>query len=93
MAVEVRTDTRAGRLLAAAVPRLDWFARFRVEVSGPGAPGVCVVDRDGTVLTGRAGLRLLLSRLPVTFPLAGLVRRSRPARPGPRPEPVLVGTG
>jgi hypothetical protein len=55
----VRTDDPT---LAAVVSRLDWLQRFRVE---PG-PGLEVVDRDGTVLTGRAARALLFSRLPLT---------------------------
>jgi hypothetical protein len=63
----------------AAVRRLDWLARFRVE---PG-PRLEVVDRDGTVVVGRPAVALVLSRLPVTawFALPTLllpaVRRAR----------------
>jgi uncharacterized membrane protein YphA (DoxX/SURF4 family) len=54
----LRIDSR----FHAAVRRLDWLARFRVE---PG-PRLEVVDRDGTVVVGRPAVALVLSRLPVT---------------------------
>jgi hypothetical protein len=34
---------------------------------------VTVVDRDGRILTGRAATRLILTRLPATFPIAVLM--------------------
>src|SRR4051812_450681 len=46
----------------AAIRRLDWLARFRVE---PG-PRLEVVDRDGTVFAGAPAVALALSRLPLT---------------------------
>jgi HTTM domain len=63
----------------AALRRLDWLARLRIE---PG-PRLEVVDRDGTVLGGAAARALVLSRLPLTawFALpALLVLRMRRAR-------------
>ena len=33
-----------------------------------------MVDRDGTTVHGRAAVRGIVERLPVTFPLAPLVR-------------------
>jgi Vitamin K-dependent gamma-carboxylase len=68
--------------LGAAVRRLDWLARFRIEESGPGSPPE-VVDRDGTVLAGAPAVAFALSRLPLTawFALPTLllpsVRRAR----------------
>ena len=54
----------APRGFARPVRALDWLARFRVE----DAPGpVRVVDRGGRELTGGAAVRLVLSRLPLTF--------------------------
>ena len=68
---------RVGSDVAADLVRAgDWYARFRVERRGAGEP-VTAVDRDGTVRTGRAAVGLVLSRLPVTFPL-------RRAAAGPR---------
>jgi hypothetical protein len=58
------------RTTAALVRAGDWFARFRVETAGPDAPALTVVDRDGTVIHGGTATRLLLSRLPLSFPLA-----------------------
>lgn len=56
---------------ARVVEHLDWLDRFRIE---PGL--VAVVDRDGSVLTGRDATILVLSRLPMTawfaLPLRGL---------------------
>ena len=53
------------RRLAAAVGRLDWLARFRIEHGPPGAP-VEVFDRDGRTITGGRAVALALSRLPLT---------------------------
>jgi hypothetical protein len=86
--VRLRTDDRAARALAAAVRSLDWFGRFRVEQAGPGEPSVTVVDRDGRTLSGRPAARLVLTRLPLTFPVAVLVPaegRRPPAPPGRSP--------
>ena len=57
------------RSVSALVRAIDWFGRFRVVPAGDGEPRLSVVDRDGTTHTGRAAVALLLSRLPVTFPL------------------------
>jgi Vitamin K-dependent gamma-carboxylase len=74
--VRVRGATSATRVLAMVLPKLDWLGRFTVEAARPGDPDVTVVDRDGTTLHGPAALRLILERLPVTFPFAPLVRPS-----------------
>ena len=55
----------------------------RPEPAGPGAPEVVVVDRDGTVLTGRAATAMVLSRLPLTFLFAAPFLLARPSRPVP----------
>jgi Vitamin K-dependent gamma-carboxylase len=71
----LRIDRRWG----AAVRRLDWLARFRVE---PGSR-LEVVDRDGATIRGGPAVVLALSRLPLTawFALPALllpaVRRAR----------------
>ena len=78
--VRLRTDDPAARALAAAVRTLDWFGRFRVEPPRPGDPPVTVVDRDGRILSGRAAARLVLTRLPVTFPVAVLLSRRSMSR-------------
>ena len=76
----IRVDP--GAPLARVVRALDWLARFRLE---PAAAGPEVVDRDGTVIRGRAALAFVLSRLPLTawFALPTLllpaVRRARAA--------------
>jgi hypothetical protein len=53
------------RRLAAAVGRLDWLARFRIQHGPPGAP-VEVRDRDGRRVTGGRAVAVALSRLPLT---------------------------
>jgi hypothetical protein len=63
-------DPGSARALGLLVRAGDWFARFRIERAGPGAPSLKVVDRDGTERHGWSGAALLLSRLPLTFPLA-----------------------
>jgi hypothetical protein len=55
-------------VLATLVRTGDWFARFRIEPAGDGAPPLTVIDRDGTERRGWSGTGLLLSRLPLTFP-------------------------
>jgi hypothetical protein len=72
--VRIRATTAPTRLLSSAVRSLDWLGRFRAEPARPGEPDVTVVDRDGTTLHGRAAMRLVLERLPLTFPFAPLVR-------------------
>jgi Vitamin K-dependent gamma-carboxylase len=77
------------RRLGAAVRRLDWLARFRVEPAPVGSP-LEVVDRDGTVIRGGPALAFTLSRLPLTawFALPTLllpaVRRARRHRSAER---------
>lgn len=65
--VSVRTDVRSGRLVSRVVHGLDWFGRFRLERSHGSGPAVRLVERDGSMVSGRAAGRLVLSRLPVTF--------------------------
>jgi uncharacterized membrane protein YphA (DoxX/SURF4 family) len=94
LAIWVTTSTRdrtvrvgPGSYLAPVVRWGDWFGRFRLEPAGPGAPEVVLVDRDGTVLTGRAATAMVMSRLPLTFLFAApflLARRSRPVPVGAR---------
>jgi uncharacterized membrane protein YphA (DoxX/SURF4 family) len=70
------------RRLGAAVRRLDWLARFRVEPAPPGSQ-LEVTDRDGSTLRGAPAAAFALSRLPLTawFALPTLllpaVRRAR----------------
>jgi hypothetical protein len=59
----------AHRRVANAVRALDWLARFRVEPVAPGS-AAALVDRDGTVLRGRAAIAFTFSRLPLTAWLA-----------------------
>ncbi len=72
----------SGRV-SAALPRWlragDWYGRFRVERGGPDDPILAVVDRDGTVATGSAATTLVLSRIPITFPVVGPYRALRRA--------------
>jgi hypothetical protein len=70
--VVVVRDPVGERVLLAALAWGDWLARFRVErrPDEPG-PSLEVVDRDGTVWTGRAAELLVLSRLPLVFPFLG----------------------
>ncbi len=57
---------------AAWVRRLDWSARFRVVEEAGVAPAV--VDRDGSVRTGRDARWLVGSRLPLLFPFVAPLR-------------------
>jgi hypothetical protein len=75
--VRLRTSETGARRLAVAVRGLDWFGRFRIEPAVPGEPGVVVVDRDGRTITGPAAVRLVLTRLPATFPVALLLPERR----------------
>jgi uncharacterized membrane protein YphA (DoxX/SURF4 family) len=65
---------RLGGAFGGAGPALiragDWFGRFRIE-RDPAGPALAVVDRDGRVLEGRPAAVLVLSRLPLTFLVAG----------------------
>lgn len=64
----------AGSPVAVVVRALDWFGRFRIEPEpGPGDAGFTVVDRDGSVLSGREAVGVVLTRLPLTFPFAAPV--------------------
>jgi hypothetical protein len=72
--IRLGRSTRRARTLARVVPALDWLDRFRIEDPQPGDPDVVLVDRDGTTVQGRAAVRGIVERLPVTFPLAPVVR-------------------
>jgi hypothetical protein len=72
--VRLGGTSRTARRLAWAVPALDWMERFRIEDPRPGDPDVVLVDRDGSMLHGRAAVRGIVERLPLTFPLAPVVR-------------------
>ena len=72
--IRLGRGTRSARTLARVVPALDWLERFTIEDARPGEPDVVLVDRDGTTVDGRAALRGIVERLPVTFPVAPLVR-------------------
>lgn len=61
--------------LRAVVGWLDWTGRFRL-IDGP----LRLEDR-GHVLIGRDAVWAVLSRLPLTFPVAGPVRLARSLRP------------
>jgi hypothetical protein len=67
-----------------SVQRLDWLARFRFEDGIGDGTSVRVVDRDGRTLTGRLATLVVLSRLPLLFPIVapalGLVRIARVTR-------------
>lgn len=67
----VLLDPKRHRALRMFIRRLDWLARFDVV---PHEGPVEVIDRSGSRLVGRAGLALVLSRLPLTC-LAGLAWR------------------
>jgi Vitamin K-dependent gamma-carboxylase len=73
----LRVDPAAGgqRRLAAAVRRLDWLARFRVEHG----KRLELIDRDGSTLRGAPAVAFALSRLPLTawfaLPATLLARR------------------
>lgn len=62
-------DPATSRTIATLVRAGDWFARFRIDASGPPGSLITVADRDGTTYTGWPAARLVLSRLPLTFPL------------------------
>ena len=72
--VRVGGDAATSRAVMALVRAGDWFGRFRVVRAGASEPVVTVVDRDGTVHTGGDAVGLLLSRLPLTFPVVAPVR-------------------
>jgi uncharacterized membrane protein YphA (DoxX/SURF4 family) len=83
------------RRLATVVGALDWLARFRIESAASGAR-LEVVDRDGTLLSGRPAVVFTFSRLPLTawFALPALllpaVRRARRAGPTRVPAPAAA---
>ena len=58
-----------GRVAAALIRAGDWFGRFRVEQRGTPTP-LAVIDRDGERRERGPAVVLLLSRLPLSFPIA-----------------------
>jgi hypothetical protein len=72
--LRVGGDSSLSRALIGVVRAGDWFARFRVIRGGPSEPVITVVDRDGVESCGIEAVSLVLSRLPVAFPIAGPVR-------------------
>jgi Vitamin K-dependent gamma-carboxylase len=64
-------DATTMRMVGTLVRAGDWFGRFRVEdvPARSGAPTITVVDRDGSVSQGWSATRLVLSRVPLTFPI------------------------
>ena len=67
-------DAATSRAVIVLVRAADWFGRCDVVRAGASDPVVTVVDRDGTVRTRGAAVGLLLSRLPLTFPVVAPVR-------------------
>lgn len=80
--VRVGGTGRLSAALPAWLRAADWYGRFRVERAGPDEPLLTVVDRDGAVATGSAATTLVLSRIPITFPIAGPSRALRRLRRG-----------
>ena len=72
--VRVGGDAATSRAVMAFVRAGDWFGRFAVVRAGASEPLVTVVDRDGTAHTRFAAVSLLLSRLPLTFPVVAPAR-------------------
>jgi hypothetical protein len=68
--LHVGGQVATSQAVSALVRAGDWFGRFRLEQGGPAEPLLTVVDRDGTVRTGAAAAGFVLSRLPLTFPVA-----------------------
>lgn len=67
--IELDPTQGRGRLLRAALPFLDWLARFRVEERA--AAPLTVRGRGGEARTGVGALAELSRALPVLFPLWG----------------------
>ena len=67
-------DAATSGVVIALVRAGDWFGRFDVMRAAPSAPVITAIDRDGTVHTGAAAVSLLLSRLPLTFPVVAPMR-------------------
>jgi hypothetical protein len=72
--VLVGGDAATSRAVMALVRAADWFGRFRVVRGEASEPVITVVDRDGTVQNGGAAIGLLLTRFPLSFPVAAPVR-------------------
>ncbi len=72
--VRVGGDPSTSRVVIALVRAGDWFGRFDVVRVAPSEPVITLVDRDGSVHTRADAVSLLLSRLPLTFPVAAPVR-------------------
>ncbi len=72
--VRIGGDVPTSRAVTALVRAADWFGRFRVVRADSSEPVIVVVDRDGSAYSGGAAVGLLLSRLPLTFPVVAPVR-------------------
>ena len=72
--VRVGGDAATSGVLIALVRAGDWFGRFEVVRAAPSEPVIAVVDRDGTAHAGARAVSLLLSRLPLTFPVVAPIR-------------------
>ncbi len=65
---------RGTRLLQHTVRWLDWTGRMRLEKVAANGHAITLSDRDGSVVHGAAAVRLVLSRLPLTFWFVAPVR-------------------
>jgi uncharacterized membrane protein YphA (DoxX/SURF4 family) len=72
--VRVGGDAATSGVVIALVRAGDWFGRFEVVRAAPSEPAITVVDRNGTVHTGAAAAGVLLSRIPLTFPVVAPVQ-------------------
>jgi hypothetical protein len=65
-------DRRWGSLVARAVRRLDWLARFdiRADAGAAARHGFVIVERDGTRATGLLAIASIARATPVLFPLS-----------------------
>ena len=82
--LRVGGERGTSELVVALVRAADWFGRFRVERGGPTERFLTVVDRDGTEHVRGEAAGVLMSRLPLTFPLAAPVRAVMSWRRGRR---------
>lgn len=80
--VLIDPSTAVGRRVAAALPKLDWLARFRVEpVTAPAGGPLVVIDRNGAEFSGGAVWGALARGLPafyLAWPVLALLKRGRP---------------